>query len=1135
MNISKSFHILPREDVIIKQSKDCRKTTIDLRGLSLTILPQDFFINLQSITILDLSFNHLTTLPSSLFELRSIKELYASHNLLRKLSSRVTNLSHLQILDVSHNCLDSLPQCLGSMASIRMVNCSGNNVTLLEPGVLAAPSLSHFSVTRNPIKNVPSDVYLQGLAPLRKHFGMAVPIVGRTSQLACENEHSKTFRERLNEIKLRRTKKREKLKLSSEQEIFRAAKNKTHVTNLTCRSVESAGQIQTSDYGSATSSVQNLEPNFWEECNRRGSEKDSSSCHGDHGSEGEDQISDFSDQSSWSEDVWNNVATPDFEDVMEEMDCILPNRTRFLKKCNVAILIPEHNKTNKMRSEFYLDIIQDVSLHPKMEKNWISASPVVSIGPDGTEFYKDTPAFIRLPIHVNLGNAKLRCLCSNTSEFERPSWTEMPASEFQVMKGFIVIRTFHLSFFTAVLDMSPAVVSTVVTPKEGGSLEVEQVPGVKVFFPPGSVPECIRATVKVISGELEEHQRTNLSPDDAVATPVVVLSPHGYLFQECEKNPVHVHLPIPNYLAIVQQFGPLAKLSLWQSRTSEEDPTSWQKLQVVPRLYHNEDGDYFVDVSVSHFSWLTGMWEGIKNSVGYSYQGGAVNMKCQAWMLESKESNKFGLVVICHNADKNIQEVGNYAINVGGSLKPVSVAPGGDIIVKLSKSAYFEPDTSADQDETLEKVHADYRGEEFEMQFACRFKGNAKPTNKDIFGKVLVKKKGSNQNLFAFNLIKKEENDDDEVPDPWAITSLRELADMHNVIANSNWKKLARSLGYTSVEVARFEKMAEPFDEIVAMYRRRKGSYEDFMKSFWEVAREVKLNPTGEEQGASEGETASSTWRNYFGLKSWLPSMGSTGNSSRASSSRVSSEDEENQPSTSGLNANRKRPIPQQSGSGSTSSSKRRKTRQGRPPPPNEEELLQQLRISPPQNSHASGSPGSSPPGSWTSHMRQTPLRNSTAQGHSSTHVVQSSSLTPHMSTTSAAPLLSSAMPRDIPSTSNATFQPRRLDDEMQRNDTTEITPAQLYRIAPLIQAHWYKLARLVRNDDNVESDIKDLKQQHEGAEEQATQMLLQWREKCPDVCNRGMLYGALVDLNLKSVGKKCEEIYQRSRNVNQS
>ena len=80
--------------------------------------------------------------------------------------------------------------------------------------------------------------------------------------------------------------------------------------------------------------------------------------------------------------------------------------------------------------------------------------------------------------------------------------------------------------------------------------------------------------------------------------------------------------------------------------------------------------------------------------------------------------------------------------------------PGGDIVIKLAKSEYFDADTAAGEDPSLEKIEANYRGGEFDVQFACKFK-DRQPTNRDIFGKVFVKRRidGREEKLFEFNLI----------------------------------------------------------------------------------------------------------------------------------------------------------------------------------------------------------------------------------------------------------------------------------------------------------------------------------------------------------------------------------------------
>ena len=103
-----------------------------------------------------------------------------------------------------------------------------------------------------------------------------------------------------------------------------------------------------------------------------------------------------------------------------------------------------------------------------------------------------------------------------------------------------------------------------------------------------------------------------------------------------------------------------------------------------------------------------------------------------------------------------------------------------------------------------------------------------------------------------------------------------------------------------------------------------------------------------------------------------------------------------------------------------------------------------------------------------------------------------------------------------------------RVDEDLMRGNTEEITQPQLYRIAPIIQPHWLKVARYIREDETLEADLRAIRENHTGPEEQAVQMLLQWRDKCPDICTRGKLYSALCDLNLRNIAKKCTQVYNR-------
>lgn len=89
---------------------------------------------------LDLSLNALSTLPSVIFQLPSLKRLYLSQNLNANIAELIDKVkpisSPLELLDLSFNEIETLPD-LGVMPHLIAYNISGNDVS--------NPEVRHFS------------------------------------------------------------------------------------------------------------------------------------------------------------------------------------------------------------------------------------------------------------------------------------------------------------------------------------------------------------------------------------------------------------------------------------------------------------------------------------------------------------------------------------------------------------------------------------------------------------------------------------------------------------------------------------------------------------------------------------------------------------------------------------------------------------------------------------------------------------------------------------------------------------------------------------------------------------------------------------------------------------------------------
>ena len=85
-----------------------------------------FYILLQN-----LSNNKLTSLPTSLGNLRSLKTLNVSNNQIAELPYTIGLLKSVRMLDATHNSLKEVPEEIGDMASLEQLYLRHNQITKL--------------------------------------------------------------------------------------------------------------------------------------------------------------------------------------------------------------------------------------------------------------------------------------------------------------------------------------------------------------------------------------------------------------------------------------------------------------------------------------------------------------------------------------------------------------------------------------------------------------------------------------------------------------------------------------------------------------------------------------------------------------------------------------------------------------------------------------------------------------------------------------------------------------------------------------------------------------------------------------------------------------------------------------------
>ncbi|TFY90294.1 protein kinase [Pseudomonas kairouanensis] len=124
---------------------------------------------LAGITRLDLSCG-LTEFPQEIFELAdSLEILNLSGNALSSLPDDLHRLPHLRVLFCSDNRFTALPECLGQCAKLSMIGFKANQISYV-PAAALPPLLRWLILTDNQINHLPDEL---GQRPLLQKFMLA--------------------------------------------------------------------------------------------------------------------------------------------------------------------------------------------------------------------------------------------------------------------------------------------------------------------------------------------------------------------------------------------------------------------------------------------------------------------------------------------------------------------------------------------------------------------------------------------------------------------------------------------------------------------------------------------------------------------------------------------------------------------------------------------------------------------------------------------------------------------------------------------------------------------------------------------------------------------------------------------------
>lgn len=203
-----SLKLVQRETIPEKPFPDIyqlRKTrSLTLCGKGLTEVPEQLFIDAKEaeITIVDFSKNKLRQLPEGLQRLSAmISELNMNANLLAEIQPFVAQFDHIKYLNVSCNHLESLPLEVGLMITMREINIANNRFVTFPKCIFELIHLEILLACDNKVEEI--DAGPDGLGALKRlatldlsnnNLKAVPPILGNMTQLTTLLLHGNSFR-----------------------------------------------------------------------------------------------------------------------------------------------------------------------------------------------------------------------------------------------------------------------------------------------------------------------------------------------------------------------------------------------------------------------------------------------------------------------------------------------------------------------------------------------------------------------------------------------------------------------------------------------------------------------------------------------------------------------------------------------------------------------------------------------------------------------------------------------------------------------------------------------------------------------------------------------------------------------------
>ncbi|XP_017982612.1 PREDICTED: LRR repeats and ubiquitin-like domain-containing protein At2g30105 [Theobroma cacao] len=140
-----------------------QKLLLNANGISDEAIHWEGLTSLKYLTVLSISHNHLTNLPSSLGFLTSLRQLHVTNNKLTSLPNEISILAQLEVLKANNNRITTIPARIGECNSLIEVDLSANLLSELPETLGNLHNLKALYLSNNGLKRLPSTLFKECL------------------------------------------------------------------------------------------------------------------------------------------------------------------------------------------------------------------------------------------------------------------------------------------------------------------------------------------------------------------------------------------------------------------------------------------------------------------------------------------------------------------------------------------------------------------------------------------------------------------------------------------------------------------------------------------------------------------------------------------------------------------------------------------------------------------------------------------------------------------------------------------------------------------------------------------------------------------------------------------------------------